>query len=91
MKYPPQSDVASSQSQVLLPFLDSPRRKGRLFSPGAENNQRNDLGKDSQVIGSSQSQIEKELSLSMCGSQIGVYSMPPADRSASQSFHDHDA
>jgi len=82
--------VASSQSQVLLPFMDSPRRMEQLFSRGPGNDRHNDLSESSQIIGSSQSQIENELSLSMGASQIGLFPLPPAIESASQNVDRYD-
>jgi hypothetical protein len=82
-----QSAVPSSQSQVLLPFMDSPRRRRLLFSPKIKRNKHNDLDDGSQIVGSSQSQTEKELSLSMGLSQIGLFALPPTVQSASQEAH----
>ncbi|KIM83818.1 hypothetical protein PILCRDRAFT_414786, partial [Piloderma croceum F 1598] len=77
--------IASSQSQVLLPYVNSPRRMERLFCPGAENN---NLFEASQIIGSSQSQIENELNLSMGVSQIGLFALPLATENASKTVYD---
>jgi len=85
MEYLSHTVIASSQSQVLLPFVNSPRRVERLFSPGAENN---DVVQASQIIGSSQSQIENELNLSMGVSQIGLFALPSAAENASKNVHD---
>jgi hypothetical protein len=85
MEYLSHTVIASSQSQVLLPFVNSPRRMERLFGPGAENN---DVVQASQIIGSSQSQIESELNLSMGVSQIGLFALPSAAENASKNVHD---
>jgi hypothetical protein len=83
LRYLPQVIIASSQSQVLLPTLGSPRRAERLFRPVLEISKHNDI----ELVGSSQSQSEKELSLS---TQIGLFPLPPAVESASRNFHSHD-
>lgn len=82
MEYLSHAVIASSQSQVLLPFVNSPRRMERL---GTENN---NLVEASQIIGSSQSQIENELNLSMGVSQIGLFPLPLATENASKNVHD---
>ena len=82
-----QSVAPSSQSQVLLPFMDSPRRMRLLFSPKIERNKHSDLDDGGQIVGSSQSQTEKDLSLSMGVSQIGLFTLPPAVQSTSQEAH----
>src|SRR5882762_6318850 len=76
--------IPSSQSQVLLPFMNSPRRSEKLFNPDAGNDKYNDFGEGSQIIGSSQSQIEKELSPPM-----GVFALPSVAENASQIVHEH--
>jgi hypothetical protein len=88
MKYLSETVIASSQSQALLPFMNSPRRMERLFSPDAENY--GHLIEASQIVGSSQSQIEKELKMSMRPSQIGLFVLPSPAESASQRVHDLD-
>ena len=85
MEYVSHTVIPSSQSQVLLPFVNSPRRMERLFSSGAKNN---DLVEASQIIGSSQSQVENELNLSMDVSQIGLFALPSAAENVSKNVHD---
>lgn len=74
-KHSSESIIASSQSQLLLPFADSPRRKRPFFPFPSEKSIGMESEQDNQIVPSSQSQIESELSISMGASQLGLFSV----------------